>query len=254
MTHSACARIAICAGAALLPVLVFSSLVAERWLDNHAHNFVKNRYIGAKGCKNCHKAEAKGAQFVKWEKDNHAKAWTVLGTDEAKKVGAKLGVDNPQESPKCLKCHVTAYGETKKEFKASFDPKLGVQCETCHGPGEKHAKARFKEASKQKGGADKHIDIPDDEIIKRPGFETCLKCHNEESPSFKPFCFKKKRAEIAHLDPRIKRTKEELEALECQCGDDCKCKTADCSKVADAGGKKKTEEKKTEEKKAGEKK
>jgi len=250
MTHSTCARIAIGTGAALLPVLLFSSPVAERWCDTDAAAFVRNRYIGVKGCKNCHKTEAKGAAYKKWEKNKHAKAWETLASAEAKKLGAKLGVTDPQTSPKCLKCHVTGYGEKKKQFKRSFDIKRGVQCETCHGPGERHAKARFKAASKQKGGGDKRLKIPDDEIITQPPVKTCLNCHSKESPSFKPFCFKKMRKEISHQDPRIKRTAEQIKALECKCGDDCKCEQAECGGYGDAGSK----EKKNGEEKSGEKK
>ena len=88
--------------------------------------------------------------------------------------------------------------------------------------------------------------IPDDEIIKRPTEKVCVECHNEKSPTFKPFCFKERRAKISHMNPRIKRTKEELDALKCKCGEKggkCECKQCECGGYANV--------KKTVEKKAG---
>ncbi|MHC4077034.1 MAG: multiheme c-type cytochrome, partial [Planctomycetota bacterium] len=233
-------------GAALLPVALFSSQVSEAWLGTDAAVFAKNRYVGAKACKSCHKAEAKGAAFTKWAAGQHAKAWETLGTAAAKKVGEKEGVKDPQTSPKCLKCHVTAHGVEKKKIKRGFKVKAGVQCESCHGPGEKHAKARFKAAMGKV--AEGRAVLPAGEINARPELKVCLDCHNDKSPTFKPFCLKMRLAKIEHLDPRIKRTKEELEARKCQCKE-CKCKQAECGCCGDAkGGEKKTgkTEKKTE--------
>ena len=225
----------IAAGAALtlLPVAVLTSNLSEGWLDTENSRPARNRYIGAKACKNCHKAEAKGSQFQKWEKMGHAKAFAALASPEAKKKAAELKIEDPQKSPKCLKCHVTAYGLKKRMVKKGFDIKLGVQCESCHGPGERHAKIRFKEASAGKTDPNKHIKIPADEIIRRPEVKTCLGCHNKQSPTFKPFCFKHRQEKISHQDPRIKRTPEEIKAMKCKCGKDCKCNEADCGGWSD---------------------
>lgn len=231
MFHPIIKRISAGVGAIALPVFLFSSQVPNALDDAEYGNMARNRYIGAKACKNCHKAKSKGAQYQKWEsvEDGHAEAWKVLGTAAAKKLGAKVGVKDPQKDAKCLKCHVTAHGKKKREFKRGFKIELGVQCESCHGPGEKHAKVRFKEASSGKADPSLYVKIPDDEIIKRPTEKTCLECHNDKSPSFKPFCFKLRRATISHRDPRIKRTADEIKALECQCEKDkCACKKCEC--------------------------
>ena len=151
----------------------------------------------------------------------------MLGTPEARKVGAEHGVDDPQKSEKCLECHVTGYGKGKREFKKSFKIESGVQCESCHGPGERHAKARFAYASKH-GKSEEYVAVPEDEIVAEPPVKTCLSCHNDRSPSFKPFCFKKRREVISHLDPRKERSAAELAALKCQCGENCACTQAEC--------------------------
>lgn len=212
----------------LLPALLPSTDAGEET----AASAETNRYIGAAKCKNCHQAKESGDQYGAWQKEKHAKAYEELASDKAKAYGKERGIEEPQKSEKCLKCHVTAFGEPKEKLHRSFDPKLGVQCETCHGPGENHLKARMAAAAAaDEGKADAkqeaaYAKIPDDEIEKNPPMKTCLKCHNEESPGFKPFCFHKFVGEIRHLNPQKPRTKEEKAAmLVCGCGDKCACRT-----------------------------
>jgi hypothetical protein len=160
------------------------------------------KYIGADKCKNCHQVEEAGNQYAHWAATGHAKAWEVLASDDAKKIGKEKGIEDPQKSEKCLKCHVTAFG-LDDQIKKGFDPKLGVQCETCHGPGEAHMKARMAAAATadpaKKG---QRMTIAADEIKSNPEAATCTKCHNSESPTFKPFCIHQRAAKIRHLDPR----------------------------------------------------
>ncbi len=71
--------------------------------------------------------------------------------------------------------------------------------------------------------------VTDDEIIIGQRMaEACKKCHNEESPSFKPFCLSERMKKIEHLDPRKKRSEDELARLRKTCEPDCKiCQPAD---------------------------
>ncbi len=177
------------------------------------------RYIGAAACKNCHNGADKGNAYDHWLGTPHAKAYENLASDKAKEAGKKVGVDDPQKSDKCLKCHVTAFGVDKKELKASFKIEAGVQCETCHGPGEEHQKKRFAEAMKQ-GAAPSPI--TPGEIRSLRTADGCVKCHNEESPTYKPFCLKERMDKVEHLDPRKKRSEEELKKLRATDAPDCK--------------------------------
>jgi hypothetical protein len=221
-------------------------------VDATASPAPKGKYIGAKACKNCHSTEAKGAAFEKWNESKHAKAFARLASPEAKKAGAERKVEDPQKSPECLKCHQTAFGEDQKNIKKGFTPEDGVQCESCHGPGEEHFKKRFAEAASGKADDGKRVQIPADEIISRPTMATCVTCHNEKSPTYKPFCMKERVKEIAHYDPRKQRTAEEAK-IECTCE---KCKKEGGEKKGDKaeGDAKKEGEKKEGEKKEGEKK
>jgi len=200
------------------------SLPFARGTDTAGRQPAENQYIGASKCKNCHQSDAAGNQYEAWMGMKHAQAFEVLASDVAHKYGKERGVEDPQKSAECLRCHVTAYGEPAERIKKGFKPDLGVQCETCHGPGNLHMKARFKAAAGADSEGSGYTTIPDDEIIKKPAQETCLKCHNEESPGFQPFCFHERVSKIRHLNPLKPRTPEEQAALlVCGCGEECGC-------------------------------
>jgi hypothetical protein len=103
----------------LLIFLLSSVVVAEE---------VAHQYVGSAKCKTCHKAEKKGAQYVKWQEGKHSKAYEVLASD--------------QTSDQCLKCHVTAFGAAAEAKAESFDQTEGVGCEACHGPGSDYKKMK----------------------------------------------------------------------------------------------------------------
>jgi len=220
--------ISVGCGFALLPMLTHAPQDPAAQKINH--------YIGASMCKSCHNDAAKGGTYDHWAKTKHAKAFETLATPAAKAIGKKLGIADPQKSENCLKCHVTAYGLDAKELGAKFKPADGVQCESCHGPGEAHKTKRFNEAMKEGKAASP---ITADEIRVSRSIDTCNKCHNEESPSYKPFCLAERMKDIEHLDPRKKRSDEDLAKLRATDAPDCK---------SAKGAKKEGEEKKDEKK------
>ncbi|MGH7144558.1 MAG: multiheme c-type cytochrome [Planctomycetota bacterium] len=189
--------------------------------DGGGNSGAVNHYVGVDKCKSCHVAKEKGDQYDIWKGTKHAQAYEVLASDKAKEYGKKVGIDDPQTSPKCLVCHETGYGDPKEMFDKTFVNHQGVQCETCHGPGENHVKARFAAASAPAAGGDNGgfgggfgddnaaptaPTIPAGEILMPKDETTCVKCHNANSPSAKasekfdfPSMFKK----IAHPDPLL---------------------------------------------------
>ena len=113
---------------------------------------------------------------------------------EALKMAADRGLKKaPVESPECLRCHATGWDlseEQRTQFlKPAFKIEDGVQCETCHGPGEdyKTLKIMKDRSLALKAG----LMIGDEKL--------CLTCHNEQSPAWKP-CARQRRA--AHAQPR----------------------------------------------------
>lgn len=154
---------------------------------------LSHEFIGASKCAICHKKPEQGGQFGIWQQSAHAKAFDVLGTPEAKEQAAKMGVDDPQKSGKCLKCHSAAYGLTEEQVSQAIKVEEGVSCESCHGPGKDYMKMsvmKDKDAAVAAG-----LQIPDE--------ATCKKCHNEQSPTFKGFDFAAQWEKIKH--PLIKK-------------------------------------------------
>jgi hypothetical protein len=192
----------------LLPVLAMVGLV---W---------GQQYVGTHKCKTCHSSSKKGAQYKIWKETKHARAFEALLSDAAKKIAAERGMKvPPHEAPECLECHTVGFGAGGYEVKdAAFynpadDDRAGkkaakrmenlknVGCEACHGPGSKYKsmkvmKAIFKGEVK---AADYGLTIPDE--------KTCLKCHNERSPSYKPFDYASRIKEITHKFPEGYRSK-----------------------------------------------
>jgi hypothetical protein len=149
-------------------------------------------YVGADGCKMCHKSASKGDQYGKWLESKHSKAYEVLGTDAAKEAAAKAGVEgNPQEADACLQCHVTAHGVAAELLGKKYSVEQGVGCESCHGPGSDYKKKSVME--------DREAAIAAGMVI--PNEETCKGCHNEKSPTFKGFKYEEAFAKIAHPYP-----------------------------------------------------
>jgi len=149
------------------------------------------QYVGSAKCKICHKAEKRGAQYTKWEEGKHSKAYEVLASEEAIAAGKAMGIDNPQTSDKCLKCHVTAFGVAAELKAESFDKAEGVGCEACHGPGSEYKSLKIMN--------DREAALAAGMVI--PTEETCIGCHNEESPTYKEFKYEEFWKKIAHPIP-----------------------------------------------------
>jgi hypothetical protein len=186
-----------CLTLAAMLLIPCSSRAAERDASN---------YVGAKTCGICHKSDDGGNALAKWQASPHAKAFELLGTPEAKAAGAKVGVDNPQTSGKCLKCHSTAYNFTEAVATEKIKPEDGVTCESCHGPGKKYmAKSTMEDRAKAVEGG-----------LVYPASKSCELCHNSQNPTWKPdryttkdgkkvgFDYDQAFAQIAHPDPKVK--------------------------------------------------
>ena len=180
----------------------------------------ENKYIGADKCKSCHGKPEIGDQYGHWKTMEHSKAFETLASEEAKKIGAEKGIADPQKADQCVKCHVTAFGVPEAEIKKGFNVAHGVQCETCHGPGEQHMKARFTAAA----GGDQAAaaKVPAGEIVSVPDETVCTKCHNAESPTFKEFCFHEFSAKVRHLNPGKERATLDIGKCSCpKCASGC---------------------------------
>lgn len=155
--------------------------------DNSACALVEGaEYIGAEGCKKCH-----FKQYLSWKKTEMAKSFTTLKAGEAKEAKEKAKLDPAKDYTKdatCLGCHTTGYGKaggypalvegkawTEEETKRAAAME-GVQCESCHGPGDKYA------AYKKDHDDYKLKEVLDMGLV-HPDKDNCVSCHNEKNPT-----------------------------------------------------------------------
>lgn len=188
-------RLLVPAVVALLGAFTIASVQAGGQKDDAAktEKAPVHAYVGVSKCGMCHKAEAKGNQLGHWQKSKHAQAYVALASDAAKEAAKKAGIEgDPQKSPKCLKCHVTAYGVDAKLLGEKYCIEDGVGCESCHGPGSDYMKMSTMK--------DREMAVAAGLVV--PTEETCVKCHNDESPTYKKFVFKEMFAKVAHPRPK----------------------------------------------------
>jgi hypothetical protein len=126
----------------ILAVAVIALVASNAAAEDHA-------YVGAAKCKMCHKV-----QHASWMETTHAKATEV----------AKASPDR-EFSADCLTCHATNASE---EF-------AGVQCESCHGPGNDYKKMSIMK--------DRETAMANGLVI--PTQETCNGCHTGDDHASK---------------------------------------------------------------------
>jgi len=131
---------------------------AEAVADFHTWDSQDPAYEGGRtACRRCHLG-----QYRSWERTPHANALETLPEDN-------------RTDPACVKCHVTGYDKPGGFTSIEDTPNLaGVGCEVCHGPGSLYKEKEIMEDHDASVAAG--LMIPDE--------QTCLACHNSESPNF----------------------------------------------------------------------
>jgi hypothetical protein len=167
----------------------------------------EHKYAGLRRCTNCHKKELIGDQYGKWKEARHAKAFESLKSEEALKIAKEKGIEGPpHEAGECLKCHATAYGlKPEQVARRPLQLSNGVQCESCHGPGQDYRRKRVMADHEKSLAAGLWLPGEDETI--------CTECHNEDATGWDPakyeladgskvgFDFEQAKEEIAHPIP-----------------------------------------------------
>lgn len=153
------------------------------------------QYVGADKCKMCHMSKANGDAYRIWKTSKHAAAYTTLASPESRAIAKKMGIDDAQKSPQCLKCHVTGHSAPPSAKAASYKLADGVGCETCHGAGSLYKEMKVMRAL--------HAGIQDAKAVgySKGDKSQCVSCHNPESPTYKPFKVEQAYKKIAHPIP-----------------------------------------------------
>jgi len=131
------------------------------------------RFVGSDKCYACHEP----SNDI-WKKSLHARAYETL---------EKL--DPPRNhDPECISCHVVGWDPMKFfPYESGFESKeitpklIGVGCESCHGPGEKHCEVELSGSEEAKLKYRKAVVVTKEESEKRQ----CMTCHDGiNSPDF----------------------------------------------------------------------
>ncbi len=115
-------------------------------------------FTGSKDCASCH-----FKQFMSWKKTKHSKTFDLLPASY-------------QTDATCLKCHTVGLGKPSGFKDVASTPNLvGTGCETCHGPGSKHAEIA-KGFGKEKLTAEQEKLVRDSIWMMVPK-NVCVTCH-----------------------------------------------------------------------------
>jgi hypothetical protein len=155
-------------------------------------------FMGVAVCKACHtgkiaEKDVATPSYEVWKDKPHAHAYESLASEESKALAQKMGIEDPQKADECLKCHTTAFGVDAKYLGKKYTVEEGVSCEACHGAGGDYANIKVKKAIT--AGETEAASVG---LVVKPNEETCLACHNEESPTYKEFIFEEAVKQILH--------------------------------------------------------
>jgi hypothetical protein len=160
-------------------------------------------FVGAKKCKACHLK-----QFQSWEQTKMAKSFDLLRAGVAAEAKTKAKLDPKKDythDEVCLGCHTTGFGKPGGFVSLEKTPDLvGVQCESCHGPGSEYLK--------QGGMTLQNREYKRADLVKLGltviSVETCTsQCHNNRSPFVGKdyvFDYAKRRTQGTHEHPPLR--------------------------------------------------
>ena len=150
------------------------------------------QYVGNKKCVGCHREQNKA-----WLEDYHAKAFDSLkpGVKAEVKTKGKLDPNKDYSADAgCLECHATGYGK-------AADPKAdlsNVGCESCHGPGSEYKNVKIMNKKKFQENRETQHQMAVQAGLIEPTEALCVACHNDKSPTWKGFDYKKMIEEVKH--------------------------------------------------------
>jgi len=135
-------------------------------------------YVGSGVCFACHADGPGDGPAGQWIASRHSRSFHTLSSDQSKGLAAARedykDITQPSQDGRCLMCHLTAAQNPDAVFYEGYDPRQGVGCEGCHGPGSAYMDPAImadREAFLANGGR-----IPDE--------LTCRGCHRDEAFDF----------------------------------------------------------------------
>jgi ferredoxin len=154
------------------------------------------KYLGDRVCRWCHYV-----QYQSMQKIRKSSTYDALKPGQRIQAKTKAGLDPARDytqDAKCLKCHTTGYGKPGGFISMEKTPHMtGVQCEACHGPGERFTeimrrKYSFAHSEVEDLGHIRyswHAHTPKGHIhgLDETKLPLCEEmCHNRQSPTYRP--------------------------------------------------------------------
>jgi hypothetical protein len=137
-----------------------------------------NTFVGSELCFSCHASGPANGPAGHWIASRHSRAFHTLTTDQARALAASRedykDITDPSTEQRCRMCHLTAAQNPDAVFAADYEPRQGVGCEACHGPGSTYIDREIMQDRATflaSGGR-----IPDE--------LTCRTCHRDEAFDF----------------------------------------------------------------------
>lgn len=183
----------------LVTLVVCGSPAERRTLAQDPHG--AGKFLGSDACKKCHIKEHRS-----WQQTKMANAFQTLAPGQAAAAKQAAGLDpnaDYRQDPACLRCHVVGLGQEggfRVGYDAVKDPRklLGVGCESCHGAGGNYVGPGKKDREYRANHDPRLAQLVQAGYIPAPGEAVCASCHNEDSPTFKPFDFETRKDEDIH--------------------------------------------------------
>jgi hypothetical protein len=149
--------------------------------------YTSDEFRGATRCRACHMSV-----FRSWSATGHATAFEILRpgvkAEEKLEAGLDPGRDYTADAA-CIACHTTG--------SSALLP--GVQCEACHGPGKGYSSATIMNRKKWSAEPETCRTLAKEAgLVVAPPESTCRSCHNEKSPTYKPFDYSASYDEVTH--------------------------------------------------------
>jgi hypothetical protein len=147
-------------------------------------------YVGTNKCFICHRRQTDA-----WSETKHAHAFTDVP-------------EKYRNDAACLKCHLTAFGESSGYVAGTDKDLLMVGCEACHGPGARHADAAQRFVLANPGEEAKIEQEMRATIVKAPQDTVCAACHkvqgHQKHPAYDgPSSSKDKGTPVVVCDPTL---------------------------------------------------
>ena len=140
-------------------------------------------YTGVTKCAACH-----FSHYKDWKSTPHGKAYDILP--------AKYRNDT-----ECLTCHTTPGRGTEPSPSLAETGRLGVSCESCHGPGGEHARYALSFVNRDRVFNDQELKTLRSKI-KRLALDQCIRCHTSKAHKPHPKFDREPSVKNARNEPR----------------------------------------------------